>query len=243
MLTIQKERATQRKQRLKQELPYVSFVGYTNAGKSTLMNAFLNHTRQKDHKKVFQKDMLFATLDTTTRRIHSKHSSPFLLSDTVGFVSDLPHELIEAFHSTLEEITYADLLVQVVDASNENYLMQQEVTQKVLHDIHADHIPMITVHNKCDKTSLPYPRVIQDDIYMSAIESIGFEELFNLIQQKLNPNNTVYDLILPYEESAIHSYFMQQRNILSYTTEEDGIHLQVLLHKKDYPLYKKYIRK
>lgn len=243
LLNIQKERATQRKRRLKQELPCVALVGYTNAGKSTLMNAFLNYAHQQDHKKVFQKDMLFATLDTTIRRIQIKHYPPFLLSDTVGFVSDLPHDLIEAFHSTLEEMTYADLLIQVVDASNENLSMQQEVTQRVLHDIQADHIPMITIYNKCDKTSLPYPRIVQDHVYMSAIKPTSFEALFDLIHQKLNPDHTIYELILPYEQSAILSYFIKQRKVIDYTNKEDGIHLQALLSKEDSILYKKYIQK
>ena len=141
----------------------VALVGYTNAGKSTVMNALLNHCSKKqangrdiiqsdeeNKKQVFEADMLFATLDTSVRRIDAPGHIPFLLSDTVGFVSDLPHSLVKAFRSTLDEVCCADLLLEVVDFSDPDYRKQIEVTAKTLSEIGAGHIPVVYLYNKTD---------------------------------------------------------------------------------------------
>ena len=178
---LETQRNTQRRSRQKSMLPFVSLVGYTNAGKSTIMNMLLQHSKSSEEKMVFEEDMLFATLDTSIRHIDLADGSSFLLSDTVGFISELPHDLFEAFHSTLEEVRYASLLIQVVDVSNSDYHRQMEITQQTLQEIHASDIPMITVYNKCDQSDYSYPIVHDHEIYMSAKQQVGIEELLEEI--------------------------------------------------------------
>lgn len=151
---VSAERQTQRKRRAGSGMPRVALVGYTNAGKSTLLNAMLDlyGSDQVDveEKKVMEKDMLFATLDTTVRKIMPADHHAFLLSDTVGFIHKLPHNLVEAFHSTLEEAKEADLLLQVVDYSDPHYKEQIAVTNQTLRELEVDGIPMLYVYNKAD---------------------------------------------------------------------------------------------
>lgn len=151
------ERETQRKRRVKAGLPRVALVGYTNAGKSTLLNAMLDLYGEDEGedaaRHVFEKDMLFATLDTTVRRIAPPDHHAFLLSDTVGFIHKLPHNLVEAFQSTLEEAREADLLIQVVDYSDEHYKEQIAVTNETLKKLGAEGIPMLYIYNKSDLVS------------------------------------------------------------------------------------------
>ena len=152
---VKKNRITQRKSRKNSAIPQVSLVGYTNAGKSTIMNQLLSfygnlEIAHNEHKLVLQKDMLFATLETTIRKITPPNKSPFYLSDTVGFIDKLPHNLVDAFRSTLEEACEADLLLQVVDVSDPYYKDQMRVTNETLAELGAGHIPQIIVYNKAD---------------------------------------------------------------------------------------------
>lgn len=151
------ERETQRKRRVKSGLPRVALVGYTNAGKSTLLNAMLDlygaDETEDAEKHVLEKDMLFATLDTTVRKIAPPDHHAFLLSDTVGFIHKLPHNLVEAFQSTLEEAKEADLLIQVVDYSDEHYKEQIAVTNQTLKKLQVDGVPMLYIYNKSDLVS------------------------------------------------------------------------------------------
>ena len=234
---VEQERMTQRKARQKSDLPLVSLVGYTNAGKSTIMNALLSLSSSKDEKKVLEKDMLFATLDTSIRQIKTIEGDEYLLSDTVGFVNELPHSLIKAFHSTLEEVKYASLLLQVVDASSPQYQKQMRITQETLKEIDAAHIPMITIFNKCDQTTFTYPSVKEHEIYMSAKEGSGFEELNALIHAHLYPDEMEVHLLLPYQASICLSELMRKGRLLSRHDEEDGMHLKIALSSA---LMKKY---
>jgi len=182
---ISRERETQRKQRRESRIPRVALVGYTNAGKSTLMNRMLDQYTRDPSKKVLEKDMLFATLDTTVRRIHTGPGREFLLSDTVGFIHQLPAGLVKAFRSTLEEAKEADLLLHVLDYSDEAYRHQREVTEETLRELGAGDIPVIYVYNKADldmeMEKLP---VIRDNrIYMSAKTGAGIRELTAMIGQ------------------------------------------------------------
>ena len=148
---ISRERETQRKRREQSRIPLVALVGYTNAGKSTIMNQMVERFVGDEEKKVLEKDMLFATLDTTIRRINTGNNQDFLLTDTVGFIHKLPHGLVKAFRSTLEEIKGADLLLQVVDVSDPGYQEQMETTKETLQELGAGDIPMLIVFNKADQ--------------------------------------------------------------------------------------------
>jgi GTP-binding protein HflX len=148
--TLVVQRKNQRKQRKKSGIPVVVLVGYTNAGKSSIMNSMIDLYSSSIDKKVFEKDMLFATLETYVRNIKLPDNKSFLLSDTVGFINKLPYQLVNAFRSTLEEITEADMLVHVVDYSNTNYKQHIEVVKQTLKELGADNIPTIYVYNKAD---------------------------------------------------------------------------------------------
>ena len=147
---VERERSIQRKKRQESRIPLVALVGYTNAGKSTIMNGMVDHYVKDEEKKVLEKDMLFATLDTTVRRINTGNNRDFLLSDTVGFIHKLPHSLVKAFRSTLEEVKNADLLLQVVDYADPFHVQQMKTTQETIAELSAGDIPMITVFNKAD---------------------------------------------------------------------------------------------
>ena len=147
---IASNRMTQRKRRDASNIPQVALVGYTNAGKSTLLNHMVDLFCKREEKKVLEKDMLFATLETNVRYIETGNHKPFYLADTVGFINKLPHSLVKAFHSTLEEVLYADLLLHVVDFSDENYKQHMAVTADTLRELGAGDIPQIVVYNKAD---------------------------------------------------------------------------------------------
>lgn len=238
---VEKNRKTQRKRRLIQGIPQVALVGYTNAGKSTLMNALLDKYEQKDEKKVLAEDMLFATLDTTIRSIHLPDKKEFLLSDTVGFINKLPHNLVQAFHSTLEEVKYADLLLEVVDYSDENHKEQMQVTADTLRELGAEQIPCIHVYNKCDGLIDPLPQIRGDNIYMAAKKGIGLEELIEMISSQIYQDYVDCVMLIPYTEGALVSYFSENATIrdTEYLAEGTKITMNCLL--KDLKKYKQYV--
>lgn len=182
---ISRERTTQRRKRQGSGIPRVALVGYTNAGKSTLMNRMLDKYTRDSSKKVLEKDMLFATLDTTVRNIRTGPQEEFLLSDTVGFIHQLPAGLVKAFRSTLEEAREADLLLHVLDYSDEAYRKQREVTEETLRDLGAGDIPVIYVYNKADRCmeADQLPTIRDNRIYMSAKTGAGIPELAAMIQE------------------------------------------------------------
>ena len=169
---IVKQRQTQRERRKRNNVPVIALVGYTNSGKSTLLNTLC---RNKE-KKVFEKDMLFATLQTSTRNIKIKNHT-CLLTDTVGFIERLPHNLIQAFRSTLEEVKEADLLLHVVDSSFEDYQLQVDTTNKVLEELGVENTPMIYVYNKVDLNKYGYVHPATPYVFISAKEKIGLDLL------------------------------------------------------------------
>lgn len=184
---IERERITQQKRRQKSPIPRVALVGYTNAGKSTLMNRMLDQYTRDASKKVLEKDMLFATLDTTVRRIQTSPQKAFLLSDTVGFIHHLPAGLVKAFRSTLEEAKEADLLLHVLDCSDEAFLEQRKVTEETLKELGAGDIPVIYVYNKADRCmeAGTFPVIRRERIYFSARTGQGITELTEMIYQTL----------------------------------------------------------
>ena len=264
--SVAKERELRRKKRRESGLPLVSLVGYTNAGKSTMMNALLEYcegnadeTVQKplpdpvygtaetpssnqspaDKKKVFEADMLFATLDTTVRKITVSRGREFLLSDTVGFIHRLPTALVEAFHSTLEEVTQADLLLQIVDGSDPHCQEHIEVTKKTVGELGAGHIPMVTVYNKADLAEPPvrYPRrgikdqdaggVRNEAVWLSAKDPASIEFFIGMIFEKLDAGMTEQEFLIPYHKGQVVSFLMENAMILKTEYTDAGTALTV----------------
>lgn len=240
---VKEQRETQRKQRRKNAIPVVSIVGYTNAGKSTIMNQLLAKIGQEDHKQVFEKDMLFATLETSVRQIELPDKKTFLLTDTVGFVSKLPHHLVKAFRSTLEEARDADLLLHVVDVSNSEHGFMMEVTNETLKAVGVEGIPTIYVYNKADIANVPYPVVSGDNIWISAKQGIGLEELLQMIRQHIFSDYITCKMLIPYEQGNIVSYLNEHASVYETAYEENGTLLTLEVKEADYAKYQQYVIK
>lgn len=238
--SVKEQRETQRKQRRKSEIPIVSIVGYTNAGKSTIMNQLLNKIDQEDHKQVFEKDMLFATLETSVRQISLPDNKSFLLTDTVGFVSKLPHHLVKAFRSTLEEARDADLLLHVVDASNDENQYMMEITNNTLQAVGVEDIPTLYVFNKSDLANLAYPYVNNEQIWISAKEGKGIDELLELIRKHIFLNYVTCTLCIPFERGDIVSYMNEHAHIMETSYDERGTIIEVELHEAIAEKYKEF---
>lgn len=235
-------RETQRKRRNTSKIPQVALVGYTNAGKSTIMNQMVVQYGSRPEKKVFEKDMLFATLETSVRTIEASNNKPYFLVDTVGFIHKLPHGLVKAFQSTLEEVKYADLLLHVVDYSDENYKQQMEVTQKTLDELGAAAIPQIVVYNKADLAHMEQlPKIRGNQIYMAAGNGVGIEQLMKLIEEKVYADNIECKLLIPYEKGNVASYFMENATVYERKYLQEGILLFVNCHSQDASKYGIYI--
>ncbi len=234
------ERENQRKQRKKSGIPNVALAGYTNAGKSTLMNAFVDMTSENEDKKVLQKDMLFATLETSVRNITLENKKSFLLSDTVGFVDELPHSLIKAFRSTLEEISQADLILHVVDFSDPDYERYIKVTEETLKELGAEEIPVIYVYNKSDINLFKLPVIEDNRIYMSAETKEGMQELIQMISQIIFANYVNCKMLIPYEKGNVLSYLMEKATINKTEYLENGTYIEVEITNEDYQKYKEY---
>lgn len=225
---IEHNKEIQRKKRSKSSLPQVALVGYTNAGKSTLMNCLLEKSVCDDERLVFEKDMLFATLDTSVRRIKMEDNKDFLLSDTVGFVSNLPHTLIKAFKSTLDEVKYANLLLIVADASDESYREQIDITLRTLKELNADKIPKIIVMNKADRIE-NYPAGYDEytrKIYISARNQMAVDELVEIIKKQVYADNKIIEMLIPYTEGYKISLLNENAHIISQKYLEEGIKIK-----------------
>ena len=238
---IKDQRVTQRKQRTKKGMPVVSLVGYTNAGKSTIMNGLLAKTGQSEEKQVFEKDMLFATLETSVRQIRLEDNKSFLLTDTVGFVSKLPHHLVKAFRSTLEEARNADLLLHVVDVSNEEHRYMMEVTNLTLQAVGVENVPTLYVYNKSDLAGVRYPAVTGDGIWIAAKEGKGLDELLEVVRKRIFADYVTCRMIIPFDRGDIVAYLNEQASILETEYEEEGTVLKVELSHEDYDRYQEFV--
>ncbi len=218
---LEAQRSVQRKQRNKSGIKKVALVGYTNAGKSSILNSIVN-------KKVFEKDMLFATLTTNTRLVELENKHSFLLSDTVGFVSNLPHTLVEAFHSTLEEVKEADLLLHVMDSHSGELDKQKQTTIDTLSEIEASNIPVLHVYNKCDLSHIEYPYQKDDNIYICAKDDVSIQSLLHKIDSILYKNIEI-ELMIPYEKGNVVSRLNQIGKIIEQSYKEDGTYIKVEL--------------
>jgi len=217
-------------------------VGYTNAGKSTLMNKLLEYSsEEKEGKSVYSEDMLFATLDTYHRRILLEDNKEFILIDTVGFVSKLPHHLIQAFKATLEEVVEADLLLHVIDASNENYELQIKVTNDVLKELGVDKKPTLYVFNKIDKKeNIVIPR-FRESITISALLGYGLEDLITKIKGKIFKDIRKVRMLIPYNKGEIYSLLCNKANILETEYVNEGTLITVEIGMIEANKYKEYI--
>ena len=243
--SIQKKRVTQRERRMGREMPLVALVGYTNAGKSTIMNRLLTLNAIPDEQKqVLEENKLFATLDTTVRKITPKGHSPFLLTDTVGFIDELPHSLVKAFRSTLEEIVYADLLLMVVDISDPEYRECIRVTEETLREIGAGAIPLLHVYNKMDlaeENDTPVPTVKDNDIFISAGKGDGLEALLNLIEENLRKNYLPSTFLFPYDKGSAVNFFQNKYPDTLLEYREDGVWMNVICSREDAARYHAYL--
>ncbi|MCR5802086.1 MAG: GTPase HflX [Lachnospiraceae bacterium] len=229
---VEHTRDVQRSGRTRDGYPHVALVGYTNAGKSSLMNCLIEKgnplSERNDEKKVFEKDMLFATLDTSIRKISVSGRKPFLLSDTVGFIENIPHDLIKAFRSTLAEVKYADVILIVMDSSDPNYKVHKKITEDTLKDLDAMGIPRIYVHNKSDLRAENMTVKNEPDsetIYISAKTGYGVDDLLDALQTIFQKGNREMDVIVPYGSGDILDRLHKEAEIVSEKYEEDGIHI------------------
>jgi len=237
---IKNTRSVQRSQREKSEIPVVALMGYTNSGKSALMNQMLSMSEKED-KIVMEKDMLFATLDTAQRNIHIDKNHEFILIDTVGFVSKLPHSLVRAFKATLEEVTYADLLLHVVDSSYENYDFHIEVTDQVIDEIGAGGKEKLMVYNKIDKVDeLPLDATGRDCVFISAKRGDNIDSLMEMIKDRIFSDRVTAELLIPYSRGDISSYLCEKAVVMEMDYREDGTFFKVELNQADYNRLKKY---
>ena len=218
---VRKQRKTQRKDREKHETPHGAIVGYTNAGKSTLLNILSG-------ADVMAKDMLFATLDTTTRRIDLPDGQPLLITDTVGFVRNLPHRLVEAFKATLEEAVLADFLIHVLDATAPEIERFHDTTLEVLQELGAEDKAVITVLNKIDLVSDPdelaaLDRKFPDALHLSSVTGVGLDDLLTACTEVLADRVRCRDYRIPQLRADLVSLLHREAKVLSTDYEADDI--------------------
>ena len=229
-------RAVQRRQRKKTEMPLVAIVGYTNAGKSTLLNALTG-------AGIPANDRLFDTLDPTTRKKRISDTQEILLSDTVGFIRKLPHHLVSAFKATLEELAYADLLLHVVDVSDEDWEQQAETVEKVVAQLGAQDIPRVMVYNKADKCApdtLPFYRP-DEGVAISAKTGEGLDALLAAIERALGRGKHRVCLRIPYSDGAVLDMLHREAQVEAVEYAADGTVVRAVVDDKTYGRVAEYL--
>ncbi len=228
---VEKRRDLLSEKRKKNDVPVIALTGYTNVGKSSLLNKITN-------SEIFEKDMLFATLDPTARKFVLPSGQNAILVDTVGFVSRLPHKLVEAFKSTLKQAKYADIVLNVCDISSEDRDNQLEITRGVLDEIGVDKDNIITVYNKCDKEHQPF--LMENGVRVSAKSGFGLEALLEKIDEKLSDRMEQIDILLPYSQTGLINTIRENGVVHSEEYTAEGIAVKGIVDKKIAYLYKNY---
>ena len=234
---IKKEKTISQHRRQKNNIPIVALVGYTNAGKSSLMN-MLSSKLSNSQETVFEKDMLFATLSTKAKRLQKQNYPPFLLIDTVGFISKLPHELIRSFESTLNEVIHADLLIHVVDGAHYDPT-HIDVTRTVLAELHANDIERLLVLTKKD-LCVNEPFLTDEHLFISNKTGEHIDDLIHAIYGHLFKTNEIVNLKIPFDQGNIYSELKENTTILTSEYQEDGIAIRVILTPEQAAILKKY---
>jgi len=227
---VKSVRKEKRKRRMKNEIPTIAVVGYTNAGKSTLVNA-LTKKYGVNEKEVFEYDMLFATLTTDNRKLIFPHNLEYVITDTVGFISNLPTFLVESFKSTLEEIAYSDIILNVIDINSKDIKEQKEVTKKILNEIEVSNIPIIEIYNKIDQTDMEY-KDKPKEIFVSAKKGINIEAIPKNINNIIYGEEIKIELDVLYTEPKKINTIEKKYNIINKKMFEDKIRFTITTRKK-----------
>lgn len=236
-------RRTQRNQRNRDDLFSVALVGYTNAGKSALMNQLLTISHRSEQKKVLEKDMLFATLQTTTRLISLQNLVKFLLIDTVGFVRRLPHHLLEAFKSTLEEVTEADLILHIVDISDPEFELHIRVVNDILISLGVVDVPILYALNKIDIIRKPMGELPLNHVKISALKGNGMPDLIIKISDYILEDYHPFVLRIPYAQAQLVETLKAEGIVMDTNYLTDEITITVALKEKDIVPYQQYIKR
>ena len=232
---MEHNRAVMRAQRDRSGLPKIALVGYTNAGKSTLLNALTG-------AGVLSEDKLFATLDPTTRKLTLPCGENVLLTDTVGFIRKLPHHLVKAFKSTLDEVVYADILLIVSDITDPEVAEHIEVTKNVIEELGASDKPVIYVYNKCDMLEEPITDVDGDsNVILSGVTGEGIDRLLNLIEETIHKFKKKYMLLIPYSNQSVLSSLYDNYTVGNVDYVDEGISVEVILDERGRGMYSAYI--
>ena len=229
---MEKRRGETRRARQKNNVPVVALVGYTNVGKSSLLNALCG-------EQIFEADMLFATLDPTARKLTLPSGLQIILVDTVGFVSRLPHHLVEAFKSTLEEAAYADVIVKVADAGDDQAAEQLAVTDEVLSSLDCEGIPQLVVYNKCDTANLL--SFDPDILLTSAKTGYGLEALLKKLDETLSDRVHTIRVLLPYDKLGLAAPMRERGSVQVEEYREDGLYLEGIVKTEDLHCFEGYL--